>query len=288
MSSSTMKRLTLICVLGLGLLALAGMHPARVGAAPNSAAATASLLRQSCTLPATVTTEAQLADCIAEANNNGAGLDTITLGADITLSAALPQITTAITIEGAGYVVDGADSYRVFEVSSTGNFTVNQITVLNGFTSTNGAGILNNSGIVTVTNSTFSGNSALGLSGSTYGAGIYNNNGTLTVTGSSFIGNYADTNGGAIATNGSLQTTTITNSTLSNNYAESEGGGIYNPTGTVTVTHSTLSGNYSTYSGGIFNEGTLHLAGVILDTGISGKNCDNFWNSKRQRLQPVG
>ena len=59
MSISTIKRLLILCVIGLGLFALAGLHSARVGAAP--------LHQTSCTLPATVTTAAELSSCITAA-----------------------------------------------------------------------------------------------------------------------------------------------------------------------------------------------------------------------------
>jgi hypothetical protein len=62
---------------------------------------------------------------------------------------------------------------------------------------------------MTITNSTFSGNSA------DFGGGIFNNGGTMTVT----------------------------NSTFSGNSAISAGGGIANADGTVTITNSTISGN---------------------------------------------
>ncbi|MCP4210109.1 MAG: hypothetical protein GY764_01400 [Halieaceae bacterium] len=70
----------------------------------------------SCSLPATVTTATELADCITAANNNGPGQDMITLGTDITLSRALPQITTEIILEGGGFTIDGTNAFRVFDV----------------------------------------------------------------------------------------------------------------------------------------------------------------------------
>ncbi len=275
MSVANMKRLMIFWVLGLGLLAFGGMHPARVGAAPDAAPAPAPLRDTSCTLPATVTTATELADCITAANANGAGLATITLGADITLSAPLPQITSTIVVEGAGYYVDGNQSHRVFSVASTGDLTINQITVQNGVTDTVGGGIYN-AGTLTVTSSTIADNSALGASGSTYGGGIYNDFGTLTVIDSTISGNYADTSGGGIGTNGASSTVTVTNSTISGNSADVDGGGIYN-IGTLTVTNSTLADNNTIFSGAgsLFNIGTVHLAGVILHTGGNGPNCEN-------------
>jgi hypothetical protein len=114
-----------------------------------------------------------------------------------------------------------------------------------------GAGLFN-SGTLTVSNSTLSGNSA---SSSLHddGAGIYNS-GTLTVSNSNLSGNSASYNGGGIY-NGSLGMVTVMGSTLSGNSANSYGNGISND-GTLAVSNSTLTGNYSGNGGGIFTSGT--------------------------------
>jgi hypothetical protein len=85
------------------------------------------------------------------------------------------------------------------------------------------------------------------------GAGIFNNgiNGsaTLTVTNSTFIGNStaSNGNGGAIYNDGESSGSailTVANSTFTGNAAYfGSGGGIHNDAGTVTVSTSTLSGN---------------------------------------------
>ncbi len=155
-------------------------RPINVGTACTSGAVEVALLL--CPTPLAISDTTELANCITWANANP-GADTLGLDADITLSAALPQITTEITLEGGGFFVSGADTYRVFEVTSTGNFTVNQIIVQNGYAigndsaanSGNGAGIRNAGGTLTVTNSTFANNSVSGGSyGESYGGGIFN------------------------------------------------------------------------------------------------------------------
>ena len=157
MSIATKKRRMIIWLLGLGLLALAGMHPARV----RHAARPAPLRQQSCTLPATVITADELYDCITAANAGSGG--TITLGADIDLNtlttSPLPTIRSTITLEGAGYAIDGGNSLGIFYVDGSGDFTVNLATLQNGFANFGGA-IFNDGGVVTITNSTFSSNSA--------------------------------------------------------------------------------------------------------------------------------
>ena len=227
-----------------------------------------------CTLPATVTTATQLADCITAANTNGAGLDTITLGANITLSAALPQITTAIVVEGAGYFIDGADTYRIFYVISTGNFTINQVTLQNGNGTPGGA--IYNLGALYVSNSTFANNVATG------GGAIYNyydnlsGFGTATISNSTFSGNNGGSAGGAINNTGDGGTVRVTNSTFSENVSDL-GGAIYVNRGQVTATNNTFSGNSAatlgdaTYSIGV--GWRLYLAGNIIAGSASGDNC---------------
>ncbi|MCA9967910.1 MAG: hypothetical protein KC423_26880, partial [Anaerolineales bacterium] len=197
------------------------------------------LLQASCTLPATVTTASQLRDCITAANGNGAGLDTITLGADITLTLTLPQITTAITLEGAGYTLDGANSRQIFNVGTAGDLTINEATLQNGF-ATNGGGAVYNDGTLTLINSTLSGNSAAA------GAAVFNFlASTFTATNSTFSGNTATTNGGAIY---NLDTMILTSNTFADNAAPT-GGSLYN---------ATPRG---------------YLAGNIFAKGTNGANC---------------
>src|SRR5207302_984726 len=104
---------------------------------------------------------------------------------------------------------------------------------------------------LTVTNSTFSGNSVAAPYSVGSGGGIYNNgsygSATLTVANSTFSGNsagYLDYGwGGAIYNDGSLGSATLTlnNSTFGGNSAGYHGGGIYNGSGMVTIRHTILN-----------------------------------------------
>jgi predicted outer membrane repeat protein len=112
--------------------------------------------------------------------------------------------------------------------------------------------------LVTVTNSTLSGNSAES------GGGIYNLS-TLTMSGSTLSGNIASGGsgeGGGIFNGGTL---TISSSTLSGNTASGNGGGggILNG-GTSTISNSTLGGNSAFAGGGIHNYGTLTISNSTL------------------------
>ncbi len=156
-------------------------------------------------------------------------------------------LTNLVTVSGAG-------AWTVFTVGSgvTGA-ALNNLTITKGNGSIGGG--INNSGTLTVSNSTFSSNTATGAGGS--GGGIYNA-GTLIVTNSTLSGNTVlDGFGGAISNSGIL---TVTNSTFSGNTAPSgTGGGIYNSF-TLTVSNSTFSGNTAAFGPGIDNIGELYLA----------------------------
>ncbi len=206
-------------------------------------------------------TNCTLADAITAANTDasagncpaGSGADTITLQVDVTLSADLPQIASAITLEGGGHFISGNNARRVLYIVNTGNLTLNATTVKDGKATSDpayGGGIYNDGGTLTLTNSTVSGNTA------SYGGGGICNYGTATLTNSTVSGNTASSDGGGIYNY--VGTLTLNNSTVSGNTASSEGGGIYNY-GTATLTNSTVSGNTASYGGGIYNVGTLTL-----------------------------
>ncbi len=152
------------------------------------------------------------------------------------------------TADGSGGGISGST------VTVTGSiFNGNSTTIGNG-------GAISGAGNITVINSTFNGNSApAGNGGAIWGFG--------TVTNSTFSGNSAAHSGGAISDGG-----TVNNSTFINNTAGVSGGAIggggtvisstftHNTTGgsggairgagNVTVTNSTFSGNSATESGG--------------------------------------
>jgi CSLREA domain-containing protein len=193
------------------------------------------------------------------------GADIITFADNytITLGGQLPNVADVLAITGNGSVnttiqasscnpVTLPDNcipaaYRVFYVVNSGNLTLDGLTVRHGNVSSSGGGIYS-AGTLTITNSTFSGNSA-GFGG----GGVFAYYILLKVTNGVFTGNFAGS-GGGLNTFGS--TTTITNSTFSGNYAmpssSGYGGGIYID-GTLMLINSTLSGNFAKHGGGISN-----------------------------------
>ena len=138
----------------------------------------------------TVNASCSLSDAITAANTDtatggclaGNGADTITLSVGLTLGAELPNISSEITIEGAGYTISGNNRYRIFDVESGGNLRIRRLSLSNGKSGSQG-GAIYNLGSVTITNSTFNGNGNSGF----HGGAIYNT-GTLTITNSTFYG----------------------------------------------------------------------------------------------------
>jgi parallel beta-helix repeat protein len=161
-----------------------------------------------------------------------------------------PEVTT----------IDGTGNYHVVKCESGEDAN----TVLEGFTITggnangtdsnsNGGGMYNYESSPTVTDCTFTNNTASLDGGGMYNdGGIYSNGNSPTVTGCNFNRNSADDGGGMYNDNSSP---TVTNCTFSGNTASDNGGGIYNDLlSNPTVTNCTFSGNSAgTYGGGMYN-----------------------------------
>ena len=234
----------------------------------------------------------------------------ITVGSTKTLTKNL----SLEAAPGRSVTIDGDDQYRIFYSTANIYFGVHNLTIANGNIVGDGGAIYLSytSAWLTVTDSTFSGNSAVNPgAGTAIGGGIYfGSQGALTVTDSTFSGNSAESSGssglgGGIAvddvgtlniTNSTFSgnwadgdttsdygggiyfsdgTNTITNSTFSDNDAnEGEGGGIYHDSGSLTVINSTFSGNTAGTGGAIFtSSATLHLKNTILANSTASEDC---------------
>ncbi len=192
--------------------------------------------------------DGSLRQAILNANSFG-GSNTITFstyfnsGRTITLGSDLPSITGTVIIDGPGFnvlMVSGAGMYRPFTVSGSGDLTLDNLTIANGYVNNSQGGAVFNSGTLTVTHSVFAINLTTGTN--SYGGAI-SSSGTLTVSNTSFYGNTAQYYpGGAIASSGG--TVTVTDSIFgSNTSSNSSGGAIYVNGGTLSLTSSTLTGN---------------------------------------------
>jgi CSLREA domain-containing protein len=175
--------------------------------------------------------------------------------ATITLTSALPNLTSEISITGPGSslltvqrsTAGGTPSFRIFDTFNT--VLISGLTLTNGRTEDGAAG----------TNG----------AGSDNGGGI-RNFGNLTLTDVSIIGNRTGDGGNGVGNGGSA----------------GRGGGVAN-SGTLTMTNCTVSGNNggrggdATSSpgnggsgGGIFNEGTMTMTGCVVDGNTGGRGGD--------------
>ena len=256
-----------------------------VAAAAVVAPVIASLAAEQPALAATVPcTVAGLVAAIQAANGVAAGA-TVTLpsGCVYTLLAqrnvtdggtGLPVITGKVTIQGNGATIRrsaaaGTAAFRIFDISQAGHLTLNSLTLSNGLADNGaqGGGAIFNHGTLSVTASTFTGNSSPATSG-TSGGGI-DSSGTLTVTTSTFTNNTAQEGGGVF----NQKTATVTNSTFTNNTATMFGGGaLVNGAGTMTVTGDTFTGNTGPGGGAIDNDATVIVGDSTFFNNSAGTN----------------
>jgi CSLREA domain-containing protein len=177
------------------------------------------------------TDDCTLVEAINAANAN-ADVSTINFAPGVSgviLNTMKPNglsITSPVTINGPGasvLTISGNNASRVFTVSPGAVVNFNGLTIANGSSSTNGGGILNDHGTVTLTNCVVTGNTA------NFGGGIFNR---------------GSTSGAA--------SLTLNNSTLTANFASGasgKGGGIYNEgvnSGTALLSLTSCTLNYNT------------------------------------------
>lgn len=195
----------------------------------------------------------------------GSGPDTIVLAGGTYLlntayGAALPDIESAITIQGNGATLDAETAFAVLRVRNNGDLTLEEATITGGFDSTFGGGIFNE-GNLSLERCTVSSNTG-------YNGGGINNRGTLRIEECRISGNSAGGRGGGVYADGRA---TIVNSTIVGNTAY-HGGGIFNIANLqgavgLRVSGSTISGNTAYGSGGGIANG--HNVDYVLTAGIA-------------------
>jgi CSLREA domain-containing protein len=205
------------------------------------------------------------------------------IGETINLDPALGQLTVMdaarLVVDGGkngkGVTVSGGDQVQVFEVETGAKLAIRNLTVANG-SAPLGGGIENEGGTLTVTDSTFSDNNAVGTGSAPVncenaclGGGIHNDGGTLKVTRSTFSGNKSDAAGGGIS-NANGGTLNLVNSTFSENGAGFVGGAVNNA-GKLDVIYSTFSDNVGDAINNANAAGvTLTLSNTILANSTGG------------------
>lgn len=211
------------------------------------------------------------------------GADTIYLPANIyNLVNGQLVIADALTIYGddpSTTIIDAQSNSRVFMIDKTGGanlirVVLSYLTIQNGNISGDGGGIWNNETLVVADSSIISNTSV------TNGGGIYNTGGSLTITNSVIGDNFvSDANGGGgggiYSTYGEviISDTLITSNTC-DGQSNIDGGGIYNKEGEFLLVNSLVDGNIVTTTdlgsaalgGGIYNDidGNFSIIGSMI------------------------
>ena len=149
------------------------------------------------------------------------------------------RIERALTINGHGYTIDGANQARIFDIYAP--VTIINVTFINGNASASGGAIdIENAIASTIDSCTFINNTA-GISG----GALYWNDGAHDgiISNCKFIDNSAKYNGGVIDWHKIAENGLITNSIFTNNVAGRSGGAVYWNGHNGTIRHSKFNGN---------------------------------------------
>jgi CSLREA domain-containing protein len=179
----------------------------------------------------------------------------------IVLGGTELDVTGDETIVGPGsnlLLVSGANTSRVFNVSSGAFLAISGLTIENG-NSTDGAGLLNNGANLSITSVTFTHDQASGYGG----AFASPSGGDVSITNSTFLRNTAGNEAGAIEQQGVAGSNAVMhliNCTINGNTAGGSGFGSISNVATggnanLSVIYCTIDGNSgsTTYGGGIVN-----------------------------------
>ncbi|MGW2328761.1 hypothetical protein ACWC5C_23835 [Streptomyces sp. NPDC001700] len=185
----------------------------------------------------------------------------------------LPEITGNVRISGDNTSIERSSpqGFRIFHVKQGGNLGLKSITVRYGETiaaDSEGGGIFNEGGTLTLTDSTVRNNIA------DVGGGIWNRQGTLTLKNTRVTNNRGGF-GGGVATDGTM---TMEGGTLHDNTGGSWGGGLANA-GDTKLNHVLINGNDAgEYGGGIvtlainLRTGPLRVDNTTIRDGIARTN----------------
>jgi Tol biopolymer transport system component len=253
-------------------------------------------------------TSGNASECV-EANFDAA----FALGGTLTFSCPNPTTITFtqkkiiysqnIALDGGHAItLSGGGATLLFDLTNGArSFTVQNITLANGYGNTTSGAIVNGGGTVTINNATLSGNQASFANG----GAISNNNGRLHITNSTFSSNSAvgsASTGGAIVSSGSNGIVNVINSTFSSNSTSgstnARSGAVQIASGIANIANSTFVNNTTSGQGGAvrafagtgittvvnitnatFSGNGATGGGSILTTSGSGSKAINLRNS---------
>ena len=208
------------------------------------------------------------------------GFDPALNGQTISLTSAELVIDKNVTISGPGPAVltvsRASGTFRIFHILPGHTVIIEGIKISSGSTASPGGGVLNDQAVLTVNNCAVSNNFSDSAGGGIYSSGV---SAILTINDSTVTGNLArglaigdGGQGGGIYNNGTLE---IRGSTVSGNSVTvtppvpGRAGGIFN-SGTAEISNSTISGNMAGNSaGGIHNGATM----TLIDSTVGGNTC---------------
>nr|WP_047817032.1 choice-of-anchor Q domain-containing protein [Rhodopirellula islandica] len=207
----------------------------------------------------------------------------------------LHGVNTDVDVDGDG----SPDGYRVTGPAAAGTLQAvgGMLTIVNaeisGNTATgNGGGIANESGNVSIADSSISGNVSGGDEPGEGGGGVFNDGGTVTITDSDVFENTAMVglgNGGGIL-NANGGTLVVRGGTISNNDASRAGGGVENA-GNATFFETEFDGNTTGINGGALHTSgpwTANFIDTTITANTAGAEGGGVWNSSAGTMTLVG
>ncbi|AWX31828.1 Ig-like domain-containing protein [Methanosphaera sp. BMS] len=206
----------------------------------------------------------------------------------------LNEAIKTVTINGGGKTIDGSNYYQFLRIESA-NVTINNVKIINCYSTDNGGAIYNSNGKLIINNTVLSNNIAYDDINrkDNYGGAIYNDKGILNISNSTLNNNQVrtdgwagDASGGAIYNNnGKL---TISACKLNNNSVlgyNGNGGAVYTG-GKATITNTTLNNNRANSNAGSSYDGYAYGGAIynVMDLTMENMTVNNNTAVKESRM----
>jgi CSLREA domain-containing protein len=285
------------------LIALAGMSLMLAGAiVPGRALASGAIVVNTVANENNNDGDCSLREAVSSSNTDssydactaGSSTDTVVMPRGTFKLDSRLVVSHNLTIRGAGRsrtVIDAEQSDRVLLVDRT-SLTLERLSVTGGESTTDGGGISDDGGKLSLINASVTGN----RTGADGGGIAMSNGGVLRVTRSLVADNLAGGAGGGIlaagVTGGKSASVSVVESTISNNQADATsgstagGGGIHlSQVSVLSVIRSTVSGNRANTGAGIANQADAKILNSTisensaLGNGARGGGLDNSGNA---------